>query len=112
MQLLCQVLSVAELLACLPVCFRSCRRDAYTGQFRIVSAISHGEFYGDNWLAGRGVGLTDDNAIAITQTGRFVLSVENAMLVVYEWSGSGMSMTWQRRCQLGAPDGYTFRTSE
>jgi hypothetical protein len=58
------------------------------------------------------VGLSDDNAIAITQTGRFVLRVENAMLVVYEWSGSGMSMTWQRRCQLAAPDGYIFRTSK
>jgi hypothetical protein len=58
------------------------------------------------------VGLTDDNAIAISQSGRFVLRVENAMLVVYEWSGSGMSMTWQRRCQLAAADGYTFRTSE
>jgi hypothetical protein len=99
-------------LAELRVCSTSCRRDAYTGQFRIVSAISHGKFYGVNWSAGRGVGLTDDNAIAISQSGRFVLRVENAMLVVYEWSGSGMSMTWQRRCQLEAADGYTFRTSE
>ncbi|WIA15039.1 hypothetical protein OEZ85_001740 [Tetradesmus obliquus] len=87
------------------------RRDTYTGQFRIVSAVSHGAFYGDNWSAGRGVGLTDDNALAITQSGRFMLRVENAMLVVYEWSGSGMSMTWQRRCQLAAPEGYTFRTT-
>lgn len=77
-----------------------------------MSAVSHGAFYGDNWSAGRGVGLTDDNALAITQSGRFMLRVENAMLVVYEWSGSGMSMTWQRRCQLAAPEGYTFRTSE
>lgn len=34
------------------------------------------------------------------------------MLVIYEWSGSGMTVTWQRRCQLAAPDGYSFRTSK
>lgn len=89
-----------------------CRRDNFTGQFRIVSAINHGEFYGEPWTVGRGVGLTDDNAVATTQTGRFVLCVEDARLVVYEWGGSGMSMLWQRRCQLAAPEGYVFRTSE
>jgi len=48
----------------------------------------------------------------MSQSGQFVLKVENAMLVIYEWSGHGMTVTWQRRCQLQAPDGYTFRTSE
>jgi hypothetical protein len=58
------------------------------------------------------VGLSESNALAISQSGQFVLKVENAMLVIYEWSGHGMTVTWRRRCQLAAADGYTFRTSE
>ena len=59
-----------------------------------------------------GVGLAEGNQIAMSQSGRFVLKVEEALLVIYERSGHGMSVTWKRRCQLQAPDGYTFRTSE
>lgn len=87
------------------------RRDTFTGRFRIVSSIADGEYFADPWGALTGVGITDDNALSMTQSGRFVLRVENSMLVIYEWSGSGMTMTWKRRCQLSAPDGYTFRTS-
>jgi hypothetical protein len=88
------------------------RKDEFTGRFRIVSAISGGEHFPDPWPMLSGVGITDDNAVAMSQTGRFVLRVEMARLVVYEWSGSGMAMTWKRRCQITAPDGYTFRTSK
>lgn len=88
------------------------RKDEFTGRFRIVSAISGGEYFPDPWPMLSGVGITDDNAVAMSQTGRFVLRVEMARLVVYEWSGGGMTMTWKRRCQITAPDGYTFRTSE
>jgi hypothetical protein len=59
-----------------------------------------------------GVGLSEANAIAMSQSGQFVVKVENAMLIIYEWSGHGMTVTWKRRCQLQAPDGYTFRTSK
>lgn len=59
------------------------------------------------------IGLSEGNQLAISQTGQFLLKVEESMLVIYEWSGShGMAITWQRRCQLQAPEGYTFRTSE
>jgi hypothetical protein len=79
---------------------------------RIVSTISSGEHQPDAAALCTNVGLSDSNPIAMSQSGQFVLKVEQGMLVVYEWSGSGMSVTWKRRCQLTAPDGYSFRTSE
>lgn len=79
---------------------------------RIISSISSGEYMPDPAPICTNVGLSDSNAIAMSQSGQFVVKVENAMLVIYEWSGGGMTVTWKRRCQLQAPDGYTFRTSE
>jgi len=88
------------------------RRDAATGAFRVVTSINGGEYYTDTWPVLSRVGVVDDNALAVSQSGRFVLRVENAMLVLYEWSGSGFTMIWKRRCQITAPRGFTFRTSE
>eukprot|EP00775_Hariotina_reticulata_P006616 gene6616-6844_t len=87
------------------------RRDTATGLFRIVTSINGGEYYTDSWSVLSGVGVGDDNALAVSQSGRFVLRVENAMLVLYEWSGSGFAMIWKRRCQVAAPGGFTFRTT-
>mgnify|MGYP001806933533 CR=1 FL=1 len=79
---------------------------------RIISSISSGEYLPDPSPICTNIGLSEANAVAMSQSGQFVLKVESAMLVVYEWSGKGMTVTWKRRCQLQAPDGYTFRTSE
>ena len=79
---------------------------------RIISSISSGEYLPDPSPICTGIGLSESNALALSQSGQFVVKVEAAMLVVYEWSGKGMTVTWKRRCQLQAPDGYTFRTSE
>lgn len=86
--------------------------DTAIDRFRIISAINNGEVYADPWPTASAMGINVDNAISMSQSGKYVLRVEDNRLVVYEASGLGMSMTWARRCQIFPPLGYLFRTSE
>jgi hypothetical protein len=88
------------------------RRDPAIDRFRIIAAINNGETYADPWPTASSIGINIDNALAMSQSGKYILRVEDNRLVVYEGSGSSMSMTWARRCQIAAPQGYLFRTSE
>jgi hypothetical protein len=88
------------------------RRDHAIDRFRIIAAINNGETYADPWPTASSIGANIDNALAMSQSGAYILRVEDNRLVVYEGSGTGMSMTWARRCQIAAPQGYLFRTSE
>ncbi len=87
------------------------KRDPATDRFRIVSSISGGEAYTDPWPLASDLGVNVDNALSLSQSGRFVLRVEGPMLVVYEATGSGAEWSWLRRCQIPAPQGYLFRAS-
>ncbi|WIA36854.1 hypothetical protein OEZ86_008105 [Tetradesmus obliquus] len=87
------------------------RRDSAIDRFRIIAAINNGETYADPWPTASAIGVNIDNALAMSQSGRYILRVEDNRLVVYEGAGSGMSMSWARRCQIAAPQGYLFRTS-
>jgi hypothetical protein len=88
------------------------RRDPAIDRFRIIAAINNGETYADPWPTASSIGINIDNALAMSQSGKYILRVEDNRLVVYEGSGISMSMTWARRCQIAAPQGYLFRTSE
>jgi len=73
--------------------------------FRIVNSINGGEvLHRSMACAVRGGGGVTTMLLALSQSGRFLLRVENAMLVLYEWRRLRASpMIWKEVPNHGTP---------